>query len=429
MFLRSLSVERHPLSLIPRDVGAGANTIDNSDTMADLGLTDSLTSSTSSSTRVATSSLSSSARTTSTTSSAARDLATSITSSRTSSSSSSSSSSARTSSHTTTSTRISTSSSSSATSTSTAPSRLTRTSRTSTHSSTSSSTHTSSSATSSIVTSTTASSTSSSATATSTVAAANVNGSGSSSSLSGGAIAGIVIGSIAGIVLIALLITAGIRKKSRAERAKRRSSVFDWGTTADMDNMETYEKPRYDPPSESFAMAEANNNPQHVSYATNDFAVAPPAAERTEPLSYAERHNPQYSYRNSFQPVSLVPDLPPAQPPAQASAQAQGSFAAQPQQQNMVGAGGAPGTAGVGAAAGAVPGSGAAAAAAGPRGVTAGTWVSVKVGFVRSLEDELPINPGQKLYLHEVYDDGWSLCEDEEHKKGVVPVNCLQSLQ
>lgn len=205
-------------------------------------------------------------------------------------------------------------------------------------------------------------------------------------------------------------------------------------------------------------MAEANNNPQHVSYATNDFAVAPPAAERTEPLSYAERHNPQYSYRNSFQPVSLVPDLPPAQPPAQASAQAQGSFAAQPQQQNMVGAGGAPGTAGVGAAAGAVPGSGAAAAAAGPRGVTAGTWVSVKVGFVRSLEDELrkslfddpssptaqrwrfnavadhlwaclAINPGQKLYLHEVYDDGWSLCEDEEHKKGVVPVNCLQSLQ
>lgn len=44
--------------------------------------------------------------------------------------------------------------------------------------------------------------------------------------------------------MIALLITAGIRKKSRAERAKRRSSVFDWGTTADMDNMETYEKPR-----------------------------------------------------------------------------------------------------------------------------------------------------------------------------------------
>lgn len=136
-------------------------------------------------------------------------------------------------------------------------------------------------------------------------------------------------------------------------------------------------------------MAEANNNPQHVSYATNDFAVAPPSAERTEPLSYAERHNPQYSYRNSFQPVSLVPDFPPAQPPAQAPAQAQGSFAAQPHQQNVVGAGGAAGAAGVGAAAGAVAGSGAAAAAAGPRGVTAGTWVSVKVGFVRSLEDEL----------------------------------------
>lgn len=135
-------------------------------------------------------------------------------------------------------------------------------------------------------------------------------------------------------------------------------------------------------------MAEANNGPQHVSYATNDFAVAPPAAERTEPLSYAERHNPQYSYRNSFQPVSLVPGLPPAQPPAQA----RGSFPAQPQeqQQNMAGVGGA---AGAGAATGAVAGSGAAAAAAGPRGVTAGTWVSVKVGFVRSLEDELGKSP------------------------------------
>lgn len=142
-------------------------------------------------------------------------------------------------------------------------------------------------------------------------------------------------------------------------------------------------------------MAEANNGPQHVSYATNDFAVAPPAAERTEPLSYAERHNPQYSYRNSFQPVSLVPGLPPAQPPAQA----RGSFPAQPQQQqqqNMAGVGGASGAAGaagVGAATGAVAGSGAAAAAAGPRGVTAGTWVSVKVGFVRSLEDELGKSP------------------------------------
>lgn len=123
----------------------------------------------------------------------------------------------------------------------------------------------------------------------------------------------------------------------------------------------------------------------------------------------------------------------------------------------MAGVGGASGAAGVGAATGAVAGSGAAAAAAGPRGVTAGTWVSVKVGFVRSLEDELrkslsddlltpvhtrgdlaqwlmiyvlvlAVTPEQKLYLHEVYDDGWSLCEDEEHKKGVVPVNCLQSL-
>lgn len=63
------------------DVGADADTIDDSDTMADRERTSTTTSITSSSTRVATSTLSSSARTTSTTSSATQNRATPVTSS------------------------------------------------------------------------------------------------------------------------------------------------------------------------------------------------------------------------------------------------------------------------------------------------------------------------------------------------------------
>lgn len=38
----------------------------------------------------------------------------------------------------------------------------------------------------------------------------------------------------------------------------------------------------------------------------------------------------------------------------------------------------------------------------------------------------LAITPGQQLYLHTMYDDGWSLCEDQNGNRGVVPVSCLE---
>lgn len=58
-----------------------------------------------------------------------------------------------------------------------------------------------------------------------------------------------------------------------------------------------------------------------------------------------------------------------------------------------------------------------------------GMMVRVKIGFVRSLEDELAVIPGQQLYLHTAYDDGWSLCEDQNLARGVVPLSCLEPWQ
>ena len=65
----------------------------------------------------------------------------------------------------------------------------------------------------------------------------------------------------------------------------------------------------------------------------------------------------------------------------------------------------------------------------------------VQVGFNRTLEDELgestvfapassrlihpAITPGQQLWLHTVYDDGWALCEDQNQNRGVVPTTSL----
>jgi hypothetical protein len=51
------------------------------------------------------------------------------------------------------------------------------------------------------------------------------------------------------------------------------------------------------------------------------------------------------------------------------------------------------------------------------------------VTSARSTESPLThpaITPGQQLYLHNVYDDGWSMCEDQNQNRGVVPVSCLE---
>lgn len=36
------------------------------------------------------------------------------------------------------------------------------------------------------------------------------------------------------------------------------------------------------------------------------------------------------------------------------------------------------------------------------------------------------IQPGDNLYVVQVYDDGWCMCEDQRGNKGVVPVRCLE---
>lgn len=120
----------------------------------------------------------------------------------------------------------------------------------------------------------------------------------------------------------------------------------------------------------------------------------------------------------------------PMSPPASSTGHA-GAAAA-----GFAGAAGVAGAAAAGAASGGVA-----------EGLQDGMMVRVKVGFVRSLEDELgefdakqqcsrgyktdntAITQGQQLYLHTTYDDGWCLCEDDAHNRGVVPVSCLEPWQ
>jgi hypothetical protein len=40
--------------------------------------------------------------------------------------------------------------------------------------------------------------------------------------------------------------------------------------------------------------------------------------------------------------------------------------------------------------------------------------------------DETAVNPGQQLWLHTAYDDGWTLCEDQNQNRGVVPLTCIE---
>lgn len=81
------------------------------------------------------------------------------------------------------------------------------------------------------------------------------------------------------------------------------------------------------------------------------------------------------------------------------------------------------------------------AAGAASIGLRDGMMAKVQVGFNRTLEDELgestvfatassrlihpAITPGQQLWLHTVYDDGWAMCEDQNQNRGVVPTTSL----
>ena len=115
-----------------------------------------------------------------------------------------------------------------------------------------------------------------------------------------------------------------------------------------------------------------------------------------------------------------------------------GQYPPQPYAGDMAGAAGM----GAGATAGVAGAAAAAGVAAGAVNLQDGSMVRVKVGFVRSLEDELgkfalvqstrmltifpAVTVGQQLFLHTAYDDGWSLCEDQAQNRGVVPVSCLE---
>ncbi|WVQ75340.1 hypothetical protein IAR50_004958 [Cryptococcus sp. DSM 104548] len=403
----------------------------------DFTMAERTTSTTSTSTaRARTSTVSSSARTSTVSSSATSSRATStVSSSRVSSSTTSAArTSAVTSSRTSTAVPSSTTSARTSSTSSTHSTSTRRTSTTSSRSSTSTKgKHTSisssetDSATSTGASSTVATTSSSSATSSATAGldSANSSSSSSSSHLSTGAIVGIVIGCVVGIALLFLLATRYVRQKRRNDRMKRRSSMFDWPAGAEAP-AESYEKPQqqYNPPSESFAMSEANpQNVESVSYSTSDAYAAVPA-ESSTPMSYIERHNPQASYSNSYRnSLQAVPGLAPSYPPGTQMQPGQ----VYPQQgggQGYGAAAGAAGVAGVGAAGAAAASRGGAPA----RNVAPNSWVTVKVGFVRSLDDELAVTPGQKLFLHEVYDDDWTLCEDEQQRRGVVPVSCLGPL-
>ncbi|WWD21886.1 hypothetical protein CI109_106374 [Kwoniella shandongensis] len=285
------------------------------------------------------------------------------------------------------------------------------------------STSTSSSALKSTTTSTstriastlTVSNTSASHSATSAAASSGSKGIGGSG-LSLGALIGIIAGGVVALILIAVLATRTIRKKNRARRTANRSSMFDWPATGLEE--EPFEKPRYEPPSQSFAMSDPYNNSgpaASVPYMTNDPVYADVPASHV-PQSYMARNNPQTSYSSGgYQnlPPSEYNSYPPAQyPPQQPQGQYpqyQANIVPPPEEAPMMGAG--------------------AGGPVGPSGLRDGSMVRVKVGFVRSLEDELAIIPGQQLYLHTAYDDGWSLCEDQSHNRGVVPVSCLEPWQ
>ncbi|KAN0133649.1 hypothetical protein V8E53_008373 [Lactarius tabidus] len=50
----------------------------------------------------------------------------------------------------------------------------------------------------------------------------------------------------------------------------------------------------------------------------------------------------------------------------------------------------------------------------------------VRVTFVPQLPDELAITPGETVYIHTEFDDGWALCANTRGEHGMVPLECLE---
>ncbi|KAI9460026.1 hypothetical protein F5148DRAFT_1217855 [Russula earlei] len=57
---------------------------------------------------------------------------------------------------------------------------------------------------------------------------------------------------------------------------------------------------------------------------------------------------------------------------------------------------------------------------------TFGVPTTVRVRFVPQLPDELPITPGETLYIQTEFDDGWALCRNSTGEQGMVPLECLE---
>lgn len=195
-----------------------------------------------------------------------------------------------------------------------------------------------------------------------------------------GKLVGIIIGGLAVIALVAVLATRHLRKKRRIRRTNNRSSMFEpWPAPAPVAlEEETYEKnvsiagwmsltDQYEPPTQSFPM-------QDQAY---------PAQGYSDHGAY-----PYAGYEQGY-----------GYPPHQTGGQF-GAYPAQGYDANGAGmAGAGAGTMAVAgtAAAGAAPAGNSTAAA--NAGLTDGSMVRVKVGFVRSLEDEL----GESVYVRVMF--------------------------
>lgn len=250
------------------------------------------------------------------------------------------------------------------------------------------------------------------------------------SGLSVGALVGIIIGGIAGLALVAFLITHTIRRRARKNRTANRSSLFEpWPAPAPVSlEDEPYEKSRYDTMGAGGAGVGAGAYPMHEqSYGPYGNGQAHGYDQYGNPMGQYDP-NAQYYQQQQQQGYAQYPDNGYGYDHAAAAgvagaagmgaagaiagAGSQGQESAQGQGQAVNGTG-----------------TGAGSALAAQMGLADGMMVNVKVGFVRTLEDELAITPGQQLYLHQAYDDGWSLCEDQAQNKGVVPLSCLEPWQ
>lgn len=59
-----------------------------------------------------------------------------------------------------------------------------------------------------------------------------------------------------------------------------------------------------------------------------------------------------------------------------------------------------------------------------------GAIETVRRPFLPTLDDELPVSPGNLVRVLEPFDDGWCFCElvkgGAEGSKGLIPIDCLR---